>query len=259
MADRRILVWFSAGAASAIATKLILAEGTEGVEIAYVNPGSEHPDNERFLNDCQQWFGQPITRLRSTQYVDTWDVWQRTRFIVSPYGARCTTELKKKVRQQHQRFDDEQVFGYTVEEQHRADRFRDQNPEVTLRTPLIEQGLTKSDCLAMIERTGIALPEMYRLGYRNNNCVGCPKGGIGYWNKIRRDFPATFQRMAELERQIGTAVLGRETYLDELDPQRGNHDDEPTFECSLFCHTAQDAIEDDDQKHMNTQEPNHGR
>ena len=42
---------------------------------------------------------------------------------------------------------------------------------------------------SLIERAGLRLPEMYRLGYANANCVGCVKGGAGYWNKIRRDFP----------------------------------------------------------------------
>ena len=30
---------------------------------------------------------------------------------------------------------------------------------------------------------------MYDLGYPNNNCIGCIKGGMGYWNRIRKDFP----------------------------------------------------------------------
>ena len=87
---------------------------------------------------------------------------------------------------------------------------------------------------------------MYQLGYQNNNCIGCPKGGIGYWNKIRRDFPQTFTRMAELERAIGASVLrsnGESLWLDDLDPQRGNHADEPSFECSLLCALAEEDID----------------
>lgn len=240
----RILVWFSAGAASAVATKLVLAENHDNVEIAYTDPGSEHSDNARFIADCERWFERKVTRLRSDKYADTWDVWEQTRFLVSPFGARCTTELKKRIRQQYERFDDIQVFGYTIEEQHRAERFRQQNPEVTLRTPLIEHGLTKSDCLAMVHRAGIELPMMYRLGYTNNNCVGCPKGGMGYWNKIRRDFPNVFDRMAALERDLDVALLGEGMFLDSLDPYRGNHADEPSFECSLFCQLAEDAVGD---------------
>jgi|JI9StandDraft_1071089.scaffolds.fasta_scaffold239069_2 3'-phosphoadenosine 5'-phosphosulfate sulfotransferase (PAPS reductase)/FAD synthetase len=242
----RRLVWISAGAASAVAAKLDIAHhpGAERV-FAYTDPGSEHPDNERFLTDLETWLQASIERLASTKYADTWDVWAKRRYLNGPTGALCTAELKKLPRYAFEQPDDVQVFGYTVEEQHRADRFREQNPEVTLCTPLIDAGLTKDDCLAMIDRAGIELPAMYRLGYRNNNCIGCPKGGLGYWNKIRRDFPGVFDRMARLERDIGHTCSRDDdgaVWLDELDPERGNHADEPSFECSLLCAIAEAEV-----------------
>ena len=46
----------------------------------------------------------------------------------------------------------------------------------------------------MFERTfDFARPLMYDLGYPNNNCIGCVKGGMGYWNHIRKDFPEVFE------------------------------------------------------------------
>lgn len=241
----RTVVWFSAGAASAVAAKLVIAQQPSHLVVAYVDPGSEHPDSARFLDDCEEWFGHPIIRLRSDRYADTWQVWSERRYLVGPTGALCTAELKKKVRFAFERPDDRQVFGYTVEEQHRADRFREQNPGVELVTPLIDAGLTKSDCLAMVDRASLQLPEMYRLGYRNNNCVGCVKGGMGYWNKIRRDFPDVFDRMAALERDLGRTVIrvdGAAIFLDELDPDRGSHANEPDMDCSLMCATAEEEI-----------------
>jgi 3'-phosphoadenosine 5'-phosphosulfate sulfotransferase (PAPS reductase)/FAD synthetase len=240
----RVVLWFSCGAASAVAAKLALKKyaGTNEVVIAYIDVGSEHPDNERFLSECSEWFGHPITRLKSDKYADTWDVWEKTRFLVGPKGAGCTTKLKKAVRQKFELFDDIQVFGYTAEEVDRAAQFRRQNDEVMLDTPLITAGLGKADCLAMIERAGIELPMMYRLGYHNNNCIGCVKGGPGYWNKIRVDFPDTFERMAKLERSIGATICklgsaGRErVYLDELHPDAGADQVEPDISCSLLCH-----------------------
>ena len=86
---------------------------------------------------------------------------------------------------------------------------------------------------------------MYRLGYRNNNCVGCVKGGMGYWNKIRSDFPDTFWRMAGLERGIGHSILSDKdgpVWLDELDPQRGHHPSEVSIECGLLCESASQDI-----------------
>ena len=55
----------------------------------------------------------------------------------------------------------------------------------------------------MLENLGIKRPAMYDLGYGNNNCIGCLKGGMGYWNKIRIDFPEVFDRYSSLERETG--------------------------------------------------------
>jgi hypothetical protein len=236
----RTIVWFSAGAASAVAAKL-----TPDATIYYVDPGSEHPDNWRFIADVSEWIGRPVETIRSARYADTWHVWEERRFLNSPAGALCTAELKKRPRYKVQRPDDRQVFGYTAEEQHRADRFRHENPGVELVTPLIERGLNKADCLGIIDQAGIELPAMYQLGFRNNNCIGCVKGGMGYWNHIRRHFPDTFDRMAGLERSIGHSLLhdaDGPVWLDLLDPDRGDLLTESPPECSLLCMLAGDEI-----------------
>ena len=45
---------------------------------------------------------------------------------------------------------------------------------------LIDNSVTKDECLGIIWQEGIKMPEMYKLGYSHNNCVGCVKGGNGY-------------------------------------------------------------------------------
>ena len=66
----RIVCWFSCGAASAIATKLAIAEnnGKYPLIIAYTEVLEEHPDNKRFLKECETWFGQEITILGNDFY-----------------------------------------------------------------------------------------------------------------------------------------------------------------------------------------------
>ena len=210
-------------------------------ELVYTDPGSEHPDNQRFRADVETWLGKTITVLHSDKYVDTWDVWTKRRYLVGHKGTLCTVELKKRLRQQFEDLDDIQVFGYTAEEQSRVDRFRNANPDVNLVCPLIDHGLSKADCLGILVSAGIELPAMYLLGYQNANCIGCPHGGMGYWNMIRRDFPDVFDRMAVLERDIGHSVI-RETWLDELDPERGDIRTEPNIECSLLCASVEPRL-----------------
>ena len=89
-------------------------------------------------------------------------------------------------------------------------------------------------CITLLDKLGIDIPAMYRLGYHNNNCIGCVKGGMGYWNKIRVDFPDTFAEMAKLEREVGASCI-RHVYLDELDPKRGRKEKPLVGDCGVLC------------------------
>jgi len=255
MSDSRTVSWFSCGAASAVATKLALATGKD-ITIAYCGIQEEHPDNLRFLRDCEAWFGQEIILLGNEKYNGSiYEVFEKTRYLVGPSGARCTTELKKNVRKAFERPDDVQVFGYTAEEQNRVDRFIDANPQVEIWPILVENGLSKEDCLAILKKNDIELPEMYKLGYRNNNCIGCVKGGAGYWNKIKVDFPEVFERMAQTEELLGRTILRiqekgvkRRITLRELTPEKGDYPSEQAIECGFLCELADDKIKDADDE-----------
>ena len=240
----RTVCWFSCGAASAVATKIALAERERESEliIAYTEVKEEHPDNKRFLKECEEWFGQKIEILGNDFYDRSiYRVFEKN-YIRTPKGAPCTRALKKQIRERFEKPTDRQVFGYTAEEQARLDRFIDANANVNIWTPLIEKGLGKEDCLAMLKNAGIELPAMYKLGYHNNNCIGCVKGGMGYWNKIKVDFPEHFDRMAKLER-FKKQTIFKDRYLDELKPTDGNYPQEPSIECSIFCQIAEQELQ----------------
>jgi|TARA_R110000744_G_C19274651_1_gene552880 hypothetical protein len=250
---KRLISWFSCGAASAVAAKLAIAESKttgEEVVVAYCEVIEEHPDNARFLKDCEKWFGQKIVILGNDKYKRSiYEVFDKTRYLAGHGGARCTLELKKNVRKKFEMPNDIQVFGYTVEEQNRVDNFIDANNYVDLRVPLIEKGLTKQDCLAMIENAGIELPAMYKLGYKNNNCMGCVKAqSPAYWKKIAIDFPEYFEAMSQQEQRLGVKIC--KTTIDgvadvripltELPDRIKPMDDTIDIQCGIFCHMAED-------------------
>ena len=122
-------------------------------------------------------------------------------------------------------------------EKHRAESIEETMREFTHIFPLIDRGLTKEDAHGICERLGVKRPVMYDMGYNNNNCIGCIKGGMGYWNKIRVDFPEVFESRAKLERDIGTSCING-CFLDELDPSRGRMSDEIMQDCGIFCELA---------------------
>ncbi len=252
MSDARIVCWFSCGAASAVATKLAIEANARGARlpliVARIAIADEHEDNDRFAADCEAWFGVPIVTLTAEKYkgggdVATLDEVARIeRFMSGPGGAACTRVLKKEVRFQFENPLDFQVFGYTAEEQERVDRFIDANSYVNLWPILIEKGLMKSDCKAMLARAGIALPLMYGLGFHNNNCKGCWKGGAGYWNKTRKVFPLVFQDRVRQSRALGVRLIklgGVRMFLDELPLDAGDYPTESEIECGIFCELAE--------------------
>jgi len=100
---------------------------------------------------------------------------------------------------------------------------------------LIESKMSKAESLHYLERHAkIKRPRMYELGYSNNNCIGCVKGGKGYWNKIRQDFPEHFDKMAKAEREVGNSCI-RNVFLDELDPEAGRKSKMIMPDCGNFC------------------------
>ena len=234
-----IICWWSAGVTSAVATKLAIKEfGKENVRPIYFEIDSAHPDNARFKKECEEWYDKEIETTRAAGYKDQFDVIKKDKYVNGPGGARCTLVLKKRVRQKIEREIkyDGQVFGFefTKKEINRAIRFKEQYPYSKPLFPLIERKMTKPESLFFLEKNGIERPAMYKLGYGNNNCIGCVKGGMGYWNKIRIDFPDYFNAMIEAERIVGNSCI-KGKFLDELDPNAGRQLKIITADCGNFC------------------------
>lgn len=235
MGSKIKVCWLSAGVSSFIAGYL---ERDTIDEYIYIDIEDQHPDSMRFIKDCERVLGKPVQILKS-QYGSVENACRAMGYIKFGKGnAHCTGVLKKRVRKQweyeHRDYEITYVWGFDADEKHRADVLEETMFEFKHCFPLIERGLTKQDAHGINAELGIKRPAMYDLGYNNNNCIGCVKGGMGYWNKIRVDFPEVFESRAKLERELNSKCL-KECFLDELDPKRGRMSDEVTEECSIFC------------------------
>jgi len=241
--DAVIVSWFSAGVSSAVATKIANPD-----RIIYIHIDDQHPDTLRFVHDCEAWFGKPVEILQSPykcvenacRYAG---VGTGKGYINGIHGANCTRWLKKRVRKEWEIDNPGRhtyVWGFDAHERDRADRTTKAMPEFDHVYPIIDR--TKDEVHGMLERAGIKRPAMYDLGYHNNNCVGCVKGGMGYWNKIRVDFPEVFAARARLERLVGASCI-KGVYLDELDPESGRHEGPIVPDCGIFCEIEQRNVE----------------
>ena len=227
-----IICWWSGGITSAVACKQAI--DLYDARPVYIETGSHHPDTIRFKKDCELWYGKEIETIQTSKYSDHFDVVSKDKYINGPAGARCTTVLKRWVRERWEKTQDitGYVWGFEMgkKEEDRAARIQLTQPKYKHYFPLIDAGLTKPDCIEIVRKAGIEIPTMYKLGFNNNNCIGCVKGGMAYWNMIRIHFPESFDKMAKLERELGRSCL-KSVFLDELSPTAGRGQPPLVQEC----------------------------
>ncbi len=170
-----IVVWFSCGAASAVAAKQTIERYGERCQVRVVNNPviEEDEDNRRFLIDVQAWLGIEIEIAINPKFPNcsARETWEDKKFMAGNRYAPCTEQLKKHARQhwENENHHDFLVLGFTAEEKRRFDRFKLTERDNILPI-LIESNTTKDDCFAILREAKVELPRAYRLGYPNSNC-----------------------------------------------------------------------------------------
>lgn len=240
-----IVVWFSFGAASAVAAAETLRRFGTVCDVRLVNNpvAEEDEDNLRFGKDVSTWLRHPVVSHVNPSYPlgSAVDVWEKRKAMVFPHGAPCTVHLKKEARQDYERLNrvDWHVLGFTSEEKKRFDRFVLTERSNVLPV-LISAGLSKEDCAGILQSAGVALPRVYGEGYPNANCIGCVKAtSPTYWNLVRRTRPEIFSDRATQSRKLGVRLVrykGKRIFLDELpEDAKGRALKSLATDCGIFC------------------------
>jgi len=205
----KIIAWWSGGVTSAVTCQLCIdIYGLDNVRIIFIDTHNEDDDTYRFLSDCEKQYGKKIEIITEigSEYTSIQDVWKKHKSLNVANGAICSYKLKRRVREKWEKLNtwDAQAFGFELDEVKRAKSMKLNHQQTKPIFPLLMYGLTKKDCIKMIETWNIEVPMMYKLGFHNNNCfkTGCVQGGIGYWQKMKRDFPEKFDKMAEVEHEL---------------------------------------------------------
>lgn len=202
-----VIAWVSGGVTSAVACKLA-AEifGLGNCRFIFIDTRNEDDDTYRFLKDCEAWYGREIEFITNHDYDSIQHVWRKWKGLNFANGAICSTELKREVRIKWERENNYsyQVFGFDIDEPRRAKALTMNYPRANAIYPLMMYGLTKKDCIEIVQSQGVEVPRAYKMGLINNNCLntGCVQGGIGYWQKLQRIFPEKYDRMAEEEHRL---------------------------------------------------------
>lgn len=216
-----VICWWSGGITSAVACKIAIdLFGKDRCKVIMIDTLNEDIDTYRFLTDCENWYGLDIESLSAIsnekssmidigkKYNSIKDVWRKHKSLNVATGAICSTQLKRRVRESWQKQNNytHQVFGFEFDskEFNRAMSLSLNHKKAKPIYPLLMMGYTKEDCINIVSEADITPPRVYSFGFRNNNCfnTGCVQGGIGYWQKMKRDFPDKFYEMAKMEHEL---------------------------------------------------------
>ena len=247
MSDKPLIaVWFSCGAASAVAAKKTIEKygATHDIRVLNNPVREEHPDNIRFKNDVEQWLGVKVETVINPAYPEhsAEEIWDERSYMSGIKGAPCTELLKREARRKWELKNrhDYHVLGFTADkkEKVRFQNFLKTRPNTI--GVLIDAGITKRDCFRIIQEAGLNLPEIYSLGYPNANCIGCVKAtSPTYWNHVRKMHPDVFAARAQQSREIGVTLVRHKNeriFLDELPADaKGRPMKDMNFECGIFC------------------------
>lgn len=257
-----IICWWSGGITSAVACKLSIdLFGIDNCRFIFIDTKNEDEDTYRFKKDCEKWYGKEIKTITSDKYDKIQDVWYKALSLNVAHGAICSSELKKVVREKWEKSNEwkHQVFGFELDEWKRARSMATNHARISPIFPLMMYGLTKKDCINIVKDAEIEVPNAYSLGFLNNNCLqtGCVQGGIGYWQKMHREYNEKFEAMSRIEHEL-TDLKGKPVTMLKDQSKGGGlvflkpHSDypnikdismmkgresKPLFECNGLCGT----------------------
>ena len=242
----KIISWWSGGVTSAIACKLGL-DLYSNVELIFIDTFNEDPDTYRFKKDCEKWYNKEIKTISAIpdKYKSIKDVWFKYNSLNVATGAICSTELKREVREAYQKTVNfsHQIFGFDIDENKRAKMLSKNHKDSKPVYPLLMYALSKKDCIDILIENNIDVPITYKYGFLNNNCfkTGCVQGGIGYWQKMQRDFIDKFNNMAKIEHEL-TDLKGKPVTM--LKDQSNTAKESGAFQVFLKPHPNYPKIKD---------------
>lgn len=220
--ERRIVVGYSGGVTSAWCLDWALRtfQRTEVVAL-YHDTKREHQDTYRYLRQMAERLGIAITERSDGRSVE--EVEDDENALANNRMAFCSRILK--VAQRDLYFDELRaagvgdivlVLGFGGKEDQRIQRatMNAARGGYSVRFPLAEEGVTKQQCADWSNALGVPLPAMY-LWSDHANCVGCRRGGKGYWLAVKENEPAVYWAAADREQAFGHTFL-KDTSLDRL-------------------------------------------
>lgn len=194
------IVNVSGGAASALSLiRVIERFGTASTSARLADVLAESDGLYKFVDELQSYCGIEIVRL--SQGISTWELFEQQAMWSNPQTGGCIAsyDLKRVPLRKHaESIGSPEVstiyVGFGPDEDDRMERLRLAGAPWRFDFPLIwKPKLGRCDVLDELRKRGLHPSDAYERGYPHDNCKQkCILAGIGQWQKLLLDDPATY-------------------------------------------------------------------
>lgn len=181
------------GGVQTTALAILAAQGKVKVDAAiFADPGAEKPETywyiEHYIKPLFKEAGIPFETITGELHGQSlYDYCFSRRLIPSLMNRWCSDKFKRRVI--HNRYpQDGLLIGFSYDETNRAGRAN--NPQLVY--PLIERGITSTDCRAIISNYGWPMPV-------KSACYFCVYARWQEWNWLKTTHPELVEKAVVLE------------------------------------------------------------
>ncbi len=210
----RNIIALSGGVASAYTADVVL-ETIDADALLYFNDTKwEHADLFRFLRDLENHWGRQIFIDPNEKSPE--DVFYDKNFLGNNRVPLCSRVLKAEKLQNFAQAGDVVFFGIDITECHRSLRIAAVYEKLNIKTrfPLIEAQILKPTIFEWLEKINIEIPELYKLGFKHNNCSGgCVRSGQKQWLHLLRVLPDVFAERERVENEFSLLTGKKCSYM----------------------------------------------
>lgn len=202
------IVFYSGGIGSWMTAKRVVAKhGAENVICMFTDTLIEDEDLYRFMDETIAEMDVEFVKIVDGR--TPFDVFFDEKYLGNSRYAPCSRRLKQDAARKwvEENYTPEECIlylGIDWTEEHRTRAPRENWAPYRVEFPMCEEPyLMKDDMLAELEKLGIEIPRLYKMGFSHNNCGGfCCRAGHGHFANLLNKLPDRFAQYEALEQEF---------------------------------------------------------
>ena len=187
------------GGKDSTALAIYLRDRIPNLEYVFCDTGEELPETYDYLEQLEALLGEKIYKLNPDRpfhhYLEIY------RGVLPDVRTRwCTRKLKIEPFEKF--IGNDLVYNYIgirADESHRKG-YISTKPNIVAKYPFIEDGITKTDVMQILEESGIGLPKYYEWRSRSG-CYFCFFQQRIEWIRLSKRHPQKFRQAMEMEKE----------------------------------------------------------